>query len=393
MTQLLRSTVRNYAWGSTSLLAELRGQPATADPEAELWVGAHPGAPSQIIGPEGDSIGLDALIEGDPSGWLGADVSAQFGQLPYLLKLLAAAEPLSLQAHPSKQRAAAGFAAENNAGVPIDAPHRSYKDDNHKPELLCALTPFRAMVGFREVAETADLLRLLDTPALTSIIERLDDAPGGDELRSLLHDLLTMPSTDGAELANAVAAALARVAPGAPFRPEREVASFIAATYPGDPGVVTALLLNTVTLSPGQAIYLDAGLLHAYVDGLGVEIMAASDNVLRGGLTPKHIDVEELLSVLEMVAGPVEVIESVFDDDGRSVWRTPSPDFELTSVRVDGPRQLAAPGPELLVVTSGDVSVSGSSMTPTATAVTRAGSSWQLDGTGTVFIARVPSLE
>ena len=161
--------------------------------------------------------------------------------------------------------------------------------------------------------------------------------------------------------------------------------------YAGLSGIVTALLLNTVELAPGEAIYLDAGLLHAYVDGLGVEIMAASDNVLRGGLTPKHVDPAELLDVLEMVTGPTPIIEPVLDDEGRRVWPTPAPEFELTAVDVDGARELSAAGPEILVVTHGSVSVDGQTLGPTESAVVPAGSTWRLDGRGTAFIARVPA--
>ncbi len=388
---VLDTITRDYAWGSTSLLADLRGDEPTDAPEAEVWLGAHPGAPSRIR-VDGVPIGLDEAIDADGATWLGdaADVAA--GRLPYLLKLLAAGTPLSLQAHPSKQKAEAGFAAENAAGVPIDAPHRNYKDDNHKPELLCALTPFRALAGFRAVDETVELLRALDAPVLAPIVERLAGDPGPEELRSLLREILTMDTDAAAELSAGVMEALERVGDGAPQPQAREVARFIGETYPGESGIVTALLLNTVVLSPGEAIYLDAGLLHAYIDGLGVEIMAASDNVLRGGLTPKHVDVDELLDVLEMVTGPTPIITGEVDGQGRRVWPTPAPEFELTAVDVDGPGEFAAPGPEVLVVTEGEVEVEGQRLLPSQSAVVPAGSTWRLDGNGTAFIARVPGL-
>jgi mannose-6-phosphate isomerase len=392
----LRCVVRDYAWGSTTLLADLRGEGPSPAPEAEQWLGAHPGAPS-VVDVGGHDVALDQLIADHPAELLGSAVDARFGRLPYLLKLLAAATPLSLQAHPTIDRARTGFARENAAGVPLDAAERSYKDDNHKPELICAITPFRALAGFRDPAESAALLRRLDCAALVPIIEVLESGPGPDQWRALLSHVLTLPAAEAAALANEVAAAVRLDGPDGDVR---GVARVIADTYPGDAGIVTALFLNTITLAPGEAIYLGAGLLHAYVDGLGVEIMASSDNVLRGGLTPKHVDVPELLDALEFVTGPVSVLhaEPASSAGGLRIGRyvTPAPEFELQVLEVtidtDEPSAWLADAPQILVVTHGQLTIDGAVLQPADSVFVAPGTSVQLSGDGTAFVATVPNV-
>ena len=271
----ITNTPRDYAWGSTTAIASLLGRSPSGGPEAELWLGTHPGSPAVLT----ESAG---------------DLRSIAGELPFLLKVLAAERPLSLQAHPTLAGAAAGFARENALGIPLDAPNRNYRDELHKPEIIYALTPFRALCGFRDASETRSTIeRLLAAAdhdaAIAGWLARLDS---DDALRSTFEWLVSRG--DGVdELVTAVVAASATL-DGDRF----SLVSSLASEYPGDPGIVISLMLNLVTLEPGEVLYLPAGNIHAYVEGLGIELMAASDNVLRGGLTPKHIDVPELLSCL-----------------------------------------------------------------------------------------------
>ncbi len=382
----LRGPIRDYAWGSTLLLATMREAKPTKAPEAEMWFGAHPGAPSMIETAAGP-LRLDDYISLNPTARLGRRVHESFGRLPFLMKLLAAGRPLSLQAHPTVNRAKAGFERENAAGIPIDAAHRCYKDDNHKPELICALTPFRALAGFREPIESVAVLSSLDCAALRPAIEVLAAEPSADDLATLLRSVLTLPPAEAADLARSVSTALDH---DGDFPAVRSVGRFIAESFPDDPGVVTALLLNAIELAPGEAIYLGAGLLHAYVDGLGVEIMAASDNVLRGGLTPKHIDVDELVDCLEFVTGPVELVESVSETGAETRYITPALEFELVCIDVAESAAWVADGPEILVVANGNFTIDGDSYRPTDSAFLAPGVTCHVAGTGTVYVGRVP---
>jgi mannose-6-phosphate isomerase len=297
----LRNPIRNYAWGSHTAIAELLGDASPSEqPQAELWIGAHPSAPSWVETEEGE-IPLDAYIARDPVAVLGAGVAARFGgKLPFLMKILAAERPLSLQAHPNLEQARAGFARENAAGIPLDAPERCYKDANHKPELICALTPFHALCGFRSVAEIAKDFESLAVREIVPSHFGLRRDFGCDALASFVTCLMTLCAARRV----AVVAAARDVAA---VRGESEPAWFwvdrLAQEYPDDVGALAPLLLNLVELRPGEALFLPAGRLHSYLRGVGVELMSNSDNVLRGGLTKKHVDPEELLAVLNFANG------------------------------------------------------------------------------------------
>ncbi|RMH76263.1 MAG: mannose-6-phosphate isomerase, class I, partial [Actinomyces sp.] len=291
----LDGVVRHYDWGSPEAIPRLCGLAPDGRPWAELWLGAHPSAPA-AVGP--GRTPLDRLVAADPQGQLGPVVAERFGTLPFLLKVLAAARPLSLQAHPTLDQARRGFAREEAAGIPVDAPHRSYRDRSHKPELICALTTFDALCGFRHPVRTLALLDELATGALDPVRAALADSPDAVGLSRVLRHLLELDAAEAATLVESVVAACA-AADGSEFARERRTALRLAELYPGDAGVVTSLLLNRVTLRPGQALFLGAGNLHAYLGGVGVEIMANSDNVLRGGLTTKHVDVPALLEVVD----------------------------------------------------------------------------------------------
>jgi len=354
--QQMQGAVRSYAWGSRTAIAELTGRPVPAPyPEAELWMGAHPADPALLV----DSRAPGSLlseIEHDPQGQLGPACRRQFGdRLPYLLKVLAANEPLSLQAHPSAQQAEEGFAREERRAVPLDSPERNYRDSNHKPELLCALTDFHALAGFRAIDRTVVLLHELHCAPLRHHLALLDGQPDSDGLRALFTTWITLPQPALAELLPAVLRACVGLADGGgEFAAEARTTIELGERYPGDVGVLASLLLNRVSLKPGEAIYLPAGNLHAYLSGVGVEVMANSDNVLRGGLTPKHVDVPELLRVLDFTSGAVPVLRGSGSGAER-VYETPTTEFQLSRIDLaaGGSCTLTARGPQILLCTAG----------------------------------------
>ncbi|MFJ4224669.1 mannose-6-phosphate isomerase, class I [Microbacterium sp. NPDC089695] len=333
----LTNVPRDYAWGSQTLLSELEGRAPSTVPEAEVWFGDHPGDPADVAG--GGT--LDAVTGGG---------------LPYLLKLLAAASPLSIQVHPTIAQAKDGWARESTLAA--DDPNRNYRDDNHKPELIVALSDrFESLSGLRPVAATIELLEHLgDGVGVTTLADRLRGE--GDVLRGTIGWLLSGRAQ--AEVDDVIAAvrSAASVETGEWAATLRAVAA-ISDTYPGDPGVVVALLMNHVVLRRGEGIFLRAGLLHAYISGLGVEIMAASDNVLRGGLTPKRIDVPELLSILDTAPGEVPVLRP--EPRGAvTEYAVPIADFALRRADLSGD-ELAVPvtGPTMVLATSGAITASG----------------------------------
>jgi mannose-6-phosphate isomerase len=343
--ELLDCGIRYYDWGSHTAIARLQGRATpTTRPEAELWIGAHPGAPSHLWR-DGESIALDQAIQADPSELLGDN---RFDRLPFMLKLLAPERPLSLQAHPDAAQARAGYEREELAGIPRDSPLRQYVDPFHKPELLVALGDFEALCGFRSPAASADLIERLAVPALAPVVAMLRNGSDADRLRSAVARLLSWP----AETVKDVIAAVVTAADGT-----YSLVGELGQVYPDDPGVLVSLLLNSVHLRAGDAIWMPAGNLHAYLRGVGVEIMAASDNVLRGGLTSKHVDVAELLKVVryDVLADPV--VAGVETAAGVTSWRVPVRDFALDRVRVDGDATLSLRGPRLVFCTEGGVIV------------------------------------
>ncbi|MBW4094070.1 MAG: mannose-6-phosphate isomerase, class I, partial [Acidobacteria bacterium] len=388
----LTNEIRPYAWGSTTAIPALLGTEATGGPEAEMWIGAHPQAPSIVAHPDGSTTGLDELIAADPEATLGTASRTLFGdRLPYLMKVLAAGAPLSLQVHPTLEQARAGYAAEQAAGVALDDPQRNYKDDNHKPEMILALSPFEALCGFRPVAQSAAVFTLLRDsllaahrevpPLLNQVLEQLrgagleteasatSDAAGSDDevdsadeesaLRAAFNTLISA----GEDAASAVAAVVSVLKAGAPL--STETASYttelstvvsLANDYPTDPGVLISLLLNRVSLKAGETLYLPAGNIHAYLSGLGIEVMASSDNVLRGGLTPKYVDVPELLKTVDFRALPVPLLTPNETDLGQELYTPPFGEFQLQRITLaadSSPVPLAQHGPLLVLAISG----------------------------------------
>ncbi|MFE6482686.1 mannose-6-phosphate isomerase, class I [Streptomyces sp. NPDC057757] len=378
----LDNTVRPYAWGSTTAIPRLLGVEPTGEPQAEMWMGAHPGAPSHTgRGP------LTEVIDEDPERELGRAAVAKFGpRLPFLLKILAAGAPLSLQVHPNLEQAREGYEDEEYRGIPVDAPHRNYKDANHKPELICALTEFDGLCGFRAPEETAELLAALDVDSLKPYVDLLRAHPEEAALREVLTALLTADRDAMARTVTETAAACARL--GGSYAPYADLAHH----YPGDPGVIAAMLLNHVRLQPGEALFLGAGVPHAYLNGLGVEIMANSDNVLRCGLTPKHVDVPELLRIVRFEASDPGVLRPEASPDGEEVYATPIDEFRLSRhvlPQDTPPRDLTAETPQILLCTAGSVRAGDITLGPGRSVFVPAGEKVEVSGPGTIFRATV----
>jgi mannose-6-phosphate isomerase len=342
---------RDYAWGSTDAIATLLGRTPSGRPEAELWLGAHPGSPSIVVNP--------AVVDGvgTLADWIQAEPERSLGQgrrhLPFLMKVLAAAAPLSIQAHPTPEQARQGFDRENREGVPLQASERNYKDPFPKPEIIYALSEsFDALCGFRPVADALADVDALDagTGRLAVLREHLAE--------SLESTVAWLFDDDGS---TATIAAVGEAAAAAPH-PSTSIATVaqLHELYPGDAGIVIALLLNKVTLKRGEALFLPAGNIHAYLGGLGIELMAPSDNVLRGGLTPKHVDVPELLRVLEFEPLPLPYLAPTEIGPGVTRFDPTDVGFALLHV-VPGEAGAVVPlgGPSIVLVTDGELHFKG----------------------------------
>lgn len=386
MVERMTGTIQPYAWGSPTFIPELLGQQPTGEPQAELWLGAHASASAQV----GDRS-LDALIAEDPAGVVGATAVEEFGTgLPFLIKVLAAVKPLSLQAHPSREQAEAGYAREEAAGVARDAPDRLYKDDWPKPEMLCALVESEALCGFREPVATYRLFSVLGVADALSLLAPLADSQRepAERLAEVFARLLRLSGDDRAVVRAVTGAAAGFVEADGELELFARTARELGEHYDDDPGILAALLMNRVALRPGQAVFLAAGNLHAYLHGVGVEIMANSDNVMRGGLTPKHVDVDELLSVLDFQPGFPGYVEPVEETPGCWHYPTPAPEFALWRLE---PRSSSVSLPavqsgRVLLVTDGSASVDGLQLGRGEAAFARAGERLTVTGRGTVFV-------
>lgn len=363
----LDNAIRPYAWGSVTAIPELLGVPLTGGPQAEMWLGAHPGAPSAVRpGPGDEPRRLDEVIAADPQRLLGPDTVRRFGpELPFLMKVLAADQPLSLQVHPTIAQAEAGFDAEEAAGVPIDAPVRNYKDRHHKPEMILAIRPLSALSGFRPPQQARAVYRaILGRPATGSVHAAVDRALAQRDEGAALRDALAVLLAGGREVRSFVTMLVGDatsttdpVAAGA-----ADTIGLLARFYPADPGVAVSVLLNRVELAPGEALFLDAGDVHAYLRGVGIEVMAASDNVLRGGLTPKHVDVAELRRIVVFRARPPHLVTPRRSGDaqaGTADFVPPVGEFRLQAVelRAGASAEVAHHGPTVVLVASGTATV------------------------------------
>jgi len=385
----LEGVVQHYAWGSPTAIPLLLGREnPDGRPWAELWLGAHPKAPSRVEW-EGEERPLDELIKAHPVALLGERVARSFGPtLPFLLKVLAAKQPLSIQAHPDRAQARAGFAREEAAGIPLDAPERSYRDPNPKPELIVALTPFIALKGFRETGEILDRISRAGVEELAAERALLASDPGQDGLRRFVGELL--------ELSDSRRAIAISQASESGLDP---LIQRLATSFPGDVGALAPLFLQHVELAPSEGLFLKPRELHTYIDGVGLELMANSDNVLRGGLTKKHIERSELLSVLSFEHEPVHVLRSAGDPSGAARWPTPAREFYLDVIDNQAGQVWESPGErgvELLFAGEGQGRVicgSGEELAlpaGRAALVPAAAGAYRLAGEGLFFRVSVP---
>ena len=328
----LKNPIQNYAWGSKFAIANLTGRATpTPRPEAELWMGAHPKAPSVVLY-KGDEVVLSQLIARCPEEILGTNVVQRFGpQLPFLFKILAADAPLSIQAHPNREQARSGYQRENREAVPLDASHRNYRDDNHKPEILCALSDFWGLNGFRYLPEIQKMLNVYCPETLGKVFASLSLSAPDNHLKHLFSYMMFL---QGKDLARTVDEAVAQAQIGDGDETVSHWILELAKAYPGDIGLLAPIILNLLHVKPGEAIYLPAGQLHAYLKGVGVELMANSDNVLRGGLTPKHIDREELMQVLRFEPTDPRIVVPQPVSATQTRYRTPAEEFALALIRL-----------------------------------------------------------
>ncbi len=328
----MQNPIQTYAWGSHSAIAELLGQEVPSpEPQAEIWMGAHPKSPSRVR-IDGQWRSLLELIDHYPQDFLGQEVSDRFDcTLPYLFKVLAADEPLSIQAHPDATQASDGFERENRQGLPLDDPRRNYRDDRPKPECMCALTPFTGLCGFRTPYAAMTLCASVWPTDASAQLEILGNSNQHDGLHDFFQSLMRLDADRMAELTAQVAEKAGKI------HGQSGIYSWIVKLYrdyPGDVGVLSPLMLNMIQLRPGEAIFLPPKQLHAYLDGMGIELMANSDNVLRGGLTPKHIDVVELMKILDFHPYKPEILIPQPISETEGVYPSSTDTFTLSNLIV-----------------------------------------------------------
>lgn len=341
----MKNVIQNYAWGSKTSLNQLFGisNPESA-PQAEMWMGAHPNGCS-LVTSQGISVKLSEFIANNPQHYLGEHTANTFGELPYLFKILAAEQALSIQVHPSKAQAESGYAKEQQLGVPLTASHRNYKDPNHKPELVYALTQYQAMNGFRPIEEIIENFTQLAIPELSWLLEAFTEEPNSHGLASFFSGILSLQGEQ-----KEMALTMLMVKANLSIEPVYALITELEKQYPNDVGLFAPLMLNVITLQPGEAMYLDAQTPHAYLHGTGLEIMANSDNVLRAGLTPKHIDVEELVSCTQFVSKPTHSLKLAPSvDAGIESFAVPVDDFKFAILHDSDSRHLTATSAEILL--------------------------------------------
>ena len=354
---LLRNTIQHYAWGSATFLPQLLGQKnPSGRPWAELWMGAHPKAPS-LVNYEGRWVSLQELIAQHPQDMLGHRTAARFNNtLPYLFKVLAVAKPLSIQAHPSQEQAKAGFARENELGIALDDPQRNFKDDNHKPECICALSKFYALCGFRNIADIVAMMSISCPRGLAAELKNLKENSDPAGLKTFFIALMNMAATRRKRVIDET---LQNIAKFSDPRLKHWVKR-LATEYPSDIGILAPVFLNLIGLEPGQALYLAAGELHAYLEGLGIELMANSDNVLRGGLTLKHIDIAQLVNVVHFAPHAVDTLSTAANGENETIYANPSDEFILSAIHIKGRRRYESPTArniEILLCIDGKASI------------------------------------
>ncbi len=359
----LLGIIQNYRWGSHSLLAQFQSRPApTATPEAELWFGAHPQAPSSIE-IDGERCQLDACIGQDPQNQIGFELKHQYGKLPFLLKVLAVDQPLSIQVHPSQAQAQLGYQRERLRGISVDDPAATYRDNWPKPELLCPLTEFEALCGFRTIEELIGLFETLGGSCFNAAKDALESSPDQQGLHDVVSTWLNASPVTRDSLFKAGLEACKAISEKSNSQ-HRDIAFILdlAGRYPGDMGVFVALMLRRLALAPGQGLFVPAGVLHAYLHGFAIEVMANSDNVLRGGLTSKHVDVEELLGLASFQSEPPAIVTLEESGPLEKVFAIDDPHFSVSRVDVEKHTSWCAArrrGPEMFLCVAGMLKVFG----------------------------------
>ncbi len=395
---LMKNTIQEYAWGSHTAIADLVGnQSPSTKPQAELWMGAHPKAPS-LVKYDDKWLSLLELIKQFPADILGKDVAAKFdNKLPYLFKVLAASKPLSIQAHPSIKQAKQGFERENRLKIPLDSPNRNYKDENHKPECICALTPFLALYGFRKISEIISLMEKICLKVLYKELNNLKRQPNSEGMKSFFRSLITI---NGRIKKQIIEHAITNAQKLSEDNPGFKWMINLYKEYPDDMGIFAPILLNLISLKPGQAIFLPSGELHAYLDGLGIELMANSDNVLRGGLTKKHIDVPELLNVLNFEETNVNILLSQKDKDCEGIYHSMAEEFVLSVISDEKNISYTSPekrSVEIILCTDGKASITDISINEnillkkgTSVIIPSSVNKYRIEGKATLYKASVP---
>ena len=333
----LRNRIFEYAWGSKTFISHLQGkEELSVEPQAELWMGTHPLGSSRIM-TNGREESLLEIIMQDPERMLGKHTTRKFkNELPFLFKVLAAAHPLSIQAHPNKTQAKKGFKFENEEITQLDSSERNYRDNNHKPELICALTNFEAMCGFQPIRDIVERIKYLQLEDHIPQIKELEINPSANNLKKMFSKLMSNHDDDQTKKVSILINRLTEFEP----RNENELIIFrwitrLAAIYPQDMGVFSPLFLNLIKLKPGEALFIDSGVLHSYLNGCGVEVMANSDNVLRGGLTTKKVDLPELVKILKFDDAGLKKIEPKLVGYER-IYYTSAQEFQLSKIVLKG---------------------------------------------------------
>lgn len=396
---LMKNTIQEYAWGSHTAIADFLGnQSPSTKPQAELWMGAHPKAPS-LIKYDDKWLSLLELIKQFPADILGKEIAAKFdNKLPYLFKVLAASKPLSIQAHPSIKQAKQGFERENRLGIPLDSPNRNYKDENHKPECICALTPFLALYGFRKISEIISLMEKICLKVLYKELNNLKRQPNSEGLKSFFRSIITI---NGWRKKQIIEIAIANAQKRSKANPGFKWMINLYKEYPDDMGIFAPILLNLISLKPGQALFLPSGELHAYLDGFGIELMANSDNVLRGGLTKKHIDVPELLNILNFEEMDVNILLSQKDKDCERIYHSMAEEFVLSVISDEKNISYTSPekrSGEIILCTDGKASITDISINETillkkgtSVMIPSSVGKYRIEGKASLYKASVPT--
>ena len=395
---ILKNPTQHYAWGSKTFIPKLMGKPVPSEkPQAELWMGVHPKAPSQVLC-DGKWMSLPAFIQKDPEAILGESIARNFShKLPFLFKVLAAAKPLSIQVHPNRNQARAGFARENGMKIPLHEPNRNYRDENHKPEMICAVTPFWLLNGFRKMDDLIALTERIEAPALKGKARLLQGKHEAEGLKVFLTALMTMDQDTKRQLVREVVDYLGQ---DSATDTVLEWVLRLNQEHPGDIGVLSPLFMNIVHLEPGQAIYTPTGRLHAYLEGAGIELMANSDNVLRGGLTAKNMDIPELMKILDFSNNEVDILRAEKCEKGEEIYHTPAKEFVLSLISVGAGSPFESPrkrSVEIMICIEGDAQIfdlgNGDVLSftkGTALIVPAAIEHYRIQGEATLYKAAVP---